>query len=77
MKYTITAKVDANSKANQAGNYEDVDAGYLVEKEMIKFWVGGDVGDNRRKDRTLGLCYTLVQAGYAEFEITYQEIQEE
>jgi hypothetical protein len=77
MKYIIIAKVDANSKANQGGNYAIVDALFGQKSNVMSFFVFGKIGDGRQKDRTLGLCFSLVQAGYAEFEITYQEIQEE
>jgi hypothetical protein len=77
MKYTIIAKVNANSKANQGGRCTRVDALLRRIDDEISFFVFGKIGDERQKDRTLGLCFSLVQAGYAEFEITYQEIQEE
>lgn len=72
MSYIITAEVDTTLEVNQGADRSKVDARVLSERDgYIAFDVCGEFNDERRRELVLGLCRTLVEAGYVEFRISH------
>lgn len=72
MGYIITAEVDTTVEVNQGADRSKVNARVLSERDgYITFDVRGEFDDEKRRALVLGLCRTLVEAGYVEFRISH------
>jgi hypothetical protein len=68
MSYIITAAVYLHAEENFNGDKSKVEARILSERDgVLTFDIQGVFGEE--KQRTLGLCKTLIDAGFVSFTI--------
>ena len=72
MGYIITAEADTTVEMNQGADRSKMKARVLSERNgCVTFDVRGSFDAEEQRELVLGLCRTLVEAGFLEFRISH------